>query len=280
MPVALALFLSLAASAEEPGALSDADCGASSWGRIADPARAPLTLEAYTTRKIARPFTAPPSTVTVELFESVSASFVTAPSGPLRLDDLGGALSFSRAFGCRVELGVTTVHGFLPPNPLTTVALNARIGLIPGGLALQLNARIPVPGPNGSTFGVAAGLPARYTVHPLFALVGLDRIVEVYGSSIPIDQTTEVVSALAASVPIGVIMQPLDALAVEVRARPRLLTLGLAPTTPISWLRVVDADLQITYAFNEHLDVVFTEYGSFSAVRTVVVSGVAVVVRF
>lgn len=280
MSVAVALVLAVLASADEPAAPSSGDCGESTWGRLEESSRAPLTLQGYSTRKIARPLTAPPSTVTIELFESVSASFVSSASGPLRIDDLGGALSVSRAFGCRVELGLTTVHGFRPLNPLTSVALNARIGLIPGGVALQLTGRLPVPSPNGSTYGLAAGLPLRYIVHPLVAVVGLDRIVEVYGSSIPVAGTTQSVSALAVSVPVGVMLQPLEALAIEVRARPRLLTLGLTPAMPLSWVRVVDADVQFTYAFNEHVDVVFTEYGSFSAARTALLSGAAVVVRF
>ena len=240
-----ALAQSAEAEAESKGA-----CPAQVWGlTAAEVGATTVGVDSYPRERLLRPVTVPGGMIVLELAGAYRGTGGSAAGN----EDASAGLSVRRGFGCSVEVGLATGFRFTPFDPIPAVAVSVQVALVPGGLALLAMVQAPIPNRGGTlTYGVMLGLPFRYALGPGLAIVGLDHLLNVFASSFAGGAGTFAVLGLAA--PVGLLLQPAEWLAVEVRASPRLGFLLAPPDSGAGTSLGFDAHLQVSWAPSRHLE--------------------------
>lgn len=240
--------------------------GACPNGVLAAPGLPPAeTLTNWPTEKLNRPLSLPRGVWglgTSAVYSGLSATGGTRHAA-------GATLGVTVAPVCNLELGVETAHLLTPAVPFTTVAPGITLALT-RSIAATLGANLHVqPDAVGTRFASAwLGAPVRWRLSEWFGLVGFDRllIVSTRWGGVLGDS-----SDLSLSVPVGVLLQPLQTLSLEARVVP-VATVSVAVSK-------LEFHLEALFAPLRTLDVVLSGFLSPGAGTTLVVLSAGVRLR-
>lgn len=162
-----------------------------------------------------------------------------------------GTASVAFSPDCRLEVGVSTSHGFTPrTSALLNVAPRLRVSVVPGSLAVEAQVVIP------TTFDGATMVWAGVVGAPLKLLLGRDLALQAFDHLVTVffGQTTGPNVFVSASifVPVGLLFQVAERVSFEVAVRPTwsLSRFGWAYETAATALARVVLVPQLDLAFS------------------------------